>query len=193
MLARIGDWIGEPGSQRWIEGFAVAPRREVQIADIEYQAVLGRGWLSPWAEGGQYCGSRGMALPILGLRARLRGAAASTHVLEISATFTDGSKVGPVGGGEPCEADSLAPLEAFQLTLRSVGEANAGKAAAATPSRRTGPRSRVTPEPVKAPARLVAVTPVAAKPKPAAKPASAPASRTPVPKRGTPPAKGRGR
>ena len=193
VLARIGDWIGEPGSQRWIEGFAVAPRREVQIADIEYQAVLGRGWLSPWAEGGQYCGSRGMALPILGLRARLRGAAASTHVLEVSATFTDGSKVGPVGGGEPCEADSLAPLEAFQLTLRPVGEAQAGKEATATPPRRTGPRSRITPEPAKAPPRLAPVA-LAAKPKPAAKPVSAkPAARAPAPKRGPPPAKGRGR
>ena len=99
VLARIGDWIGDRGSQRWIEGFAVAPRGEVPIEDVEYQAVLGRGWLSPWAEGGQYCGSRGMALPILGLRARLRGPSASTHTLEMSATFTDGTAVGPVAGG----------------------------------------------------------------------------------------------
>jgi hypothetical protein len=34
-----------------------------QTGDIEYQAVLGRGWLSPWIEGGKFCGSRGMALP----------------------------------------------------------------------------------------------------------------------------------
>ena len=41
--------------------------------DIEYQAVLGRGWLSPWIEGGKFCGSRGMALPLLGLKVRLKG------------------------------------------------------------------------------------------------------------------------
>ncbi len=117
ILARIGDWVGDPGSQRWVEGFAVAPREMLSSEDIEYQAVLGRGWLSPWAEGGQYCGSRGMALPILGLRIRLRGAAADTHEIALNATFTDGTKIGPVGPGEPCEAASLAPLEAFQITL----------------------------------------------------------------------------
>ena len=122
VLARIGDWVGEPGSQRWIEGFAVAPRTTLTVDDIEYQAVLGRGWLSPWAEGGHYCGSRGMALPILGLRVRLRGDAAKTHAISLRATFTDGAEVGPVGPGEPCEAASLAPLEAFQITLAAAGE-----------------------------------------------------------------------
>jgi hypothetical protein len=118
VLARLGDWIGDPGSQRWIEGFAIAPRGDVHPDEIEYQAVLGRGWLSPWAPGGQFCGSRGMALPILGLRVRLRGAALATHAVEVSARFTDGTAVGPVAAGEPCEAPSLAPLEAFQIVVR---------------------------------------------------------------------------
>jgi hypothetical protein len=121
MFGRLGDWIGEAGSQRWIEGFALAPRGDIHPDEIEYQAVLGRGWLSPWAEGGQFCGSRGMALPILGLRVRLRGAALATHSIEVSASFTDGTAVGPVGAGEPCEAASLAPLEAFQVIVRKLG------------------------------------------------------------------------
>ena len=120
VLAQLGEWIGEPGSQRWIEGFAVMPRGDVQADEIEYQAVLGRGWLSPWAEGGQFCGSRGMALPILGLRVRLRGAALATHTVELSASFTDGTAIGPVAAGEPCEAASLAPLEAFQIIIRKI-------------------------------------------------------------------------
>lgn len=118
VVAQLGDWIGDRGSQRWIEGFAIAPASGVAPSDIEYQAVLGRGWLSPWVEGGQFCGSRGMALPILGLRVRLRGAAADAHECSLSASFVDGSAVGPVSDGEPCESQSLAPLEAFQLTLR---------------------------------------------------------------------------
>jgi hypothetical protein len=122
ILARIGDWVGEPGSQRWVEGFAVSPRTLLTADDIEYQAVLGRGWLSPWAEGGQYCGSRGMALPILGLRVRLRNEAARTHQVSLRATFTDGTEIGPVGPGEPCEAPSLAPLEAFQISLTSLDD-----------------------------------------------------------------------
>ena len=117
---RIGDWVGEPGSKRWIEGFGISPMSAVPQSDIEYQAVLGRGWLSPWSEGGQFCGSRGMSLPILGLRVRLRGASAKTHKVALSATFVDGTKVGPVADGEPCEARSLAALEAFQVQLLSI-------------------------------------------------------------------------
>ena len=117
--AQLGDWIGERGSKRWVEGFAIAPVSAIPAGDIEYQAVLGRGWLSPWVEGGQFCGSRGMALPILGLRVRLRGTSATTHECLYSATFVDGSSVGPVQAGEACETESLAPVEAFSIVIRS--------------------------------------------------------------------------
>jgi hypothetical protein len=115
--ASFGEWIGDRGSKRWIEGFMLNPRGPIAPADIEYQAVLGRGWLSPWVEGGQLCGSRGMALPVLGLRLRLRGAAAEKFDLRYAASFVDGTEIGPVSSGQPCEADSLAPLEAFQVML----------------------------------------------------------------------------
>ncbi len=118
VTARIGEWIGDRGSKAWIEGFAIKPEIEITPEDIEYQAVLGRGWLSPWAEGGQFCGSRGMSLPILGLRVRLRGAAAATHECVVAASFVDGTSIGPVANGEACETESLAPLEAFQVAIR---------------------------------------------------------------------------
>ena len=130
VVGTITDWMGEPGSQRWIEGFSLAPSG-IAPADVEYQAVLGRGWLSPWSDSGQYCGSRGMALPILGLRVRLKGAASATHTLRVSASFTDGTRVGPVEGGETCEAESLAPLEAFKVELAPVGVGAKGVAAGA--------------------------------------------------------------
>jgi hypothetical protein len=123
---KLGDWAGTRGSRQWIEGFSIAPRDGVKPADIEYQAVLGRGWLSPWIEGGKFCGSRGMALPLLGLKLRLKGNVAKTHDCSYSATFVDGSSVGPVPGGETCEAESLAALEAFQVVIRRRG----GEAAA---------------------------------------------------------------
>lgn len=116
-LGKLGEWMGEPGSQSWIEGFAIAPNRLIGLEDIEYQAVLGKGWLSPWSEGGQYCGSRGMALPILGLRVRLKGKATATHTLRISASFTDGTRIGPIADTETAEAESLAPLEAFRIEI----------------------------------------------------------------------------
>jgi len=136
----LGEWMGERGSKRWIEGFGLMPGEEVAPADIEYQAVLGRGWLSPWSEGGQFCGSRGMSLPILGLRVRLHGAAASTHAVSVSATFVDGTEIGPVSDGEPCEAPSLSPLETFQVTLRPLATAQiptpaTGTATARAPAR----------------------------------------------------------
>jgi hypothetical protein len=121
--ARMGDWLGTRGSKLWIEGFAIVPPKDVSPEDLEYQAVLGRGWNSPWMEGGKFCGSRGMALPLLGVRARLKGDAAKTHVLRYAATFVDGTEVGPVKEGEACEAESLAALEALQVMLEPRGGA----------------------------------------------------------------------
>ncbi len=174
---RLGDWMGEPGSKRWIEGFGLAPNAGIAAADIEYQAVLGRGWLSPWAEGGQFCGSRGMSLPILGLRVRLRNDAAAAYAVQVSATFVDGSRVGPVIDGSACEAPSLSPLEAFQITLVPTGaraeaapmaakRAPARKPAAMAPAPAPakparGSKSKPAPEPVPEPAKALA------KPRPA--------------------------
>ncbi len=161
LVGRLGDWMGEPGSKRQVEGFGIAPTEEsgITASDLEYQAVLGRGWLSPWAEGGQFCGSRGMSLPILGLRVRLKGDAAQTHVARVSATFVDGAKAGPVTDGSSCEAPSLAALEAFRVEIMPAGGAKpAGK-----------PMTKAAPAKGKA-------APAAAAPKTPAKPAK----RTPA-------------
>ena len=115
--AKFGGWVGERGGGQWIEGFAIAPLEGFEPGDLSYQAVLGRGWLSPWVEAGQYCGSRGMALPLLGFRIRLQGAAAEAFELSASASFVDGTRCGPVGSDATCEGASLAPLEAMSITL----------------------------------------------------------------------------
>jgi hypothetical protein len=130
VTAALGGWMGTPGSKHWIEGFSIAPRAQVRPEDIEYQAVLGRGWLSPWAEGGQFCGSRGMSLPILGLRVRLKGEPAERFDCVLTASFVDGTKIGPLDNGEPAQAESLAPLEAFQIVLKPRAAAPAKKPAA---------------------------------------------------------------
>jgi hypothetical protein len=119
---KLGEWIGRRGSRLWIEGFSLMLRSGLKATDVEYQAVLGRGWMSPWIEGGKFCGSRGMALPLLGLKLRLKGNAAKTHACSYSGTFVDGSAVGPVAGGETCEAENLAALEAFQVVIRRKGK-----------------------------------------------------------------------
>ena len=171
----IGDWIGEPGQQKWIEGFSILPQRGLASEDIEYQAVLGRGWLSPWSEGGQFCGSRGMALPILGLRVQLRGQAAQRYAAQVTATFTDGTRIGPVEDGELVEAASLAPLEAFQVTIT---DRLTGKPVGSTPVAAPAPRP-AAPSKAAAPRPIVSKA-VAAKPAPQAPRASAKAPTKPV-------------
>jgi len=59
-----------------------------------------------------------MALPLLGLKIRLEGASAKNFDCTCSATFVDGSTVGPISAGETCEAESLAALEAFQVVIQ---------------------------------------------------------------------------
>jgi hypothetical protein len=158
---KLGDWLGEKGSRQWVEGFGIAPGNGIALEDIEYQAVLGRNWLSPWVVGGKFCGSRGMALPLLGLKVRLKGAAAKAFECSYSATFIDGSAIGPVSGGEACEAESLAALEAFQIVIQP----RAGKPVAKAPAGKTEP----APAPTAATARA-RITKTAPAPKHPGKP-----------------------
>ena len=171
----LADTMGIVGSKQWVEGFAITPRALIGSADIEYQAVLGRGWLSPWAEGGQFCGSRGMSLPILGLRVRLRGEAAEHFDCALQASFVDGTQVGPIETGDPAQADSLAPLESFKVSitprvaLKMASAPVAAKAAAKLTPAKVAPAKAV---PTKAgPAKVVAKAPAKTAAKPAPKPA----------------------
>jgi hypothetical protein len=139
---QFGDWIGERGSRAWIEGFGISDKGPIAPGDMEYQGVLGRGWLSPWVENGKFCGSRGMALPLLGLNVRLKGAAAKDYTVRYSATFIDGSAVGPTAEGTACEAPGLAAMEAFQIELvhRADRSAAGGSADDATTERSVAAR-----------------------------------------------------
>lgn len=150
----MAEWMGTPGSRNWIEGFAIAPTRLITAEEIEYQAVLGRGWLSPWASGGQFCGSRGMALPILGLRVRLKPQAAGRYRCRVWASFTDGSRVGPVTEGGVAEAESAAPLEAFRIEIVPVTESelpDEGEKALLASTMAAEKKTRRPPKPVTAP------------------------------------------
>jgi hypothetical protein len=178
-IQRIGDvggefgaWIGTKGSGSWIEGFAVSPPEGLGPQDVEYQAVLGRGWLSPWIEAGKFCGSRGMALPLLGMNVRLKGDAAKTHECSYFATFVDGSSAGPVPGGEPCQVDSLAALESFQIVLRPRSAAAAPRPSAAAKPAAPRPAAPASMAPKPAVAKIAAPKPAVAK-MPAPKPAAA--------------------
>jgi len=161
----FGEWVGEPGHQRAIEGFSLSLPEGLTPADLTYQAVLGRGWLSPWVEAGQFCGSRGMALPILGFKLKLSEAAARRYELSIAASFLDGTTLEDLGSEDSCEAPSLSPLEAMQITLRPKGSAKAKPAApkAAAKAAPPKPAAKTTAKP--APTKPPAKTAAGAKPK----------------------------
>ena len=172
---RLGEWMGKQGSRAWIEGFAIAAPAGLAADDLEYQALLGRDWLSPWVEAGKFCGSRGMALPLLGLALRLKGKAAERYSCFYSASFVDGSSVGPVSAGTVCSADSLAALEAFQVVLHPVGGAVHRPAASHRPAPK--PVAKIADKPAAKPAAKAAAKPM---PKSVAKPAARPAPKPAV-------------
>jgi hypothetical protein len=160
---QFGEWIGKRGSRAWIEGFGITDKGVIGPGDLEYQGVLGKGWLSPWVDNGKFCGSRGMALPLLGLNLRLKGAAEKEYAVRYSATFIDGSAVGPVEAGTACEAPGLAAMESFLIELvpksdRSTPDRPAADAAARDRSghgRGSAPRASTPKSPARSNRRQV--------------------------------------
>ena len=116
----LGDWIGERRSGRWIEGFRIWAPQSIKPEELLYRVVLDRDQVSPWVPAGKFCGSMGLAQPLRGLCLTLRGTAAAQYDCVYAATFVDGSISGSVSGGQICAAATLAPLEAFQITLRNL-------------------------------------------------------------------------
>lgn len=160
VAGQLGAWVGDRGSKRWIEGFGLAPRNSVALADIEYQVVLGRDWVSPWSEGGQFCGSRGMSLPLLGLRVRLRGASAALAMIRLQGTFVDGTAAGPVSDGALLESPAMAALEAFCIEIlpRTASAPKASrKPPAAAKATKAKPKAKTVaaPEPSGAPGKKI--------------------------------------
>jgi hypothetical protein len=111
-----GTWVGRTGAGHPVEGFTITPGDAIAKEDIEYQAILGNNWNTPWFPGAEFCGSRGLMLPLLGFRVRLLGDAAENFVCSYSGQFIGGKTSGPVADGEACEAGD-APLEALLVSI----------------------------------------------------------------------------
>jgi hypothetical protein len=111
-----GSWVGQPGSRGAIEGFAITPGAGIDPADIEYQAVLGSDWTTPWLAGSEFCGSRGLSLPLLGVRIRLRGDTARDFTCTYWGSFVGAGESGPTQEGAVC-AKGGTPLEALRVVL----------------------------------------------------------------------------
>lgn len=113
----FGDWLGEQGDGLWIEGVQIEPPKGLPPEALEYQVVLGKGWTSPWSSGGEYCGSRGMTLPVQGIRVALRGEVADRFTVTCEARTVSGRELGPVSAGELCGLDDPESLAAIRLVI----------------------------------------------------------------------------
>jgi hypothetical protein len=100
-----GDWVG--GSDA-IEGFSISVPDGLPACDLEYQAILGISWRTPWFPAGTFCGSQGMGLPLLGFCLRIAGSSADQFECRSWGRFGAGVLVGPIEGGQDCACGSEA-------------------------------------------------------------------------------------
>ena len=113
-----GSWAGAPGQGIAIEGFAIAPVAGLSPQEIEYKAVTSQGWETPWISGGQFCGTRAQATPLIGFAVRLTGAAAQRFDCLYEGVFVNGGRSAAVRNGMPCRSEVIgAPLEGLLLTF----------------------------------------------------------------------------
>jgi hypothetical protein len=112
-------WAGRVVPGLWIESFSVHPLERFGAEEIEYKALTGSGFETPWISEGRACGTKGMATPLLGFAIRLKPSpAAAAYDCEYSGYFASGLTVGPVRNGVPCRSSVASdPLEGIQVRL----------------------------------------------------------------------------
>jgi GT2 family glycosyltransferase len=137
-------WAGRVAPGLWIESFAVRPLQRFGAQDIEYKGLTGSGFETPWLSDDRMCGTRGMAVPLVGFAVRLKpSSATAAYDCEYSGYFQSGVTIGPLRNGAPCRSTvANDPLEAVQIRLvpRS-GTATQSLA----PKPALGPRSAAKP------------------------------------------------
>lgn len=117
--APLAAWAGRPGSGQPLEGFAVTPGAPLPADSIEYQGSLGAEWDTDWHPAGTFCGTRDVALPLIGLRIRITGRAAERMGCLYWGSFIGQGERGPFSDGELCACNG-APLEALRVEFRSL-------------------------------------------------------------------------
>ena len=112
-------WAGRMGPGLWIESFSVKPLERFSAQDIEYKALTGSGFETPWLSDEKMCGTKGMATPLLGFAIRLKPSSlAAAYDCEYTGYFQSGHTAGPLRNGVPCRsAVASDPLEGIQLRL----------------------------------------------------------------------------
>ena len=112
-------WAGRVGSGLWIESFSIKPLERFTAQDIEYKALTGTGFETPWLSDEKMCGTKGMSTPLLGFAIRLKPSSlAAAYDCEYTGYFQSGHTVGPLRNGVPCRSSVASdPLEGIQVRL----------------------------------------------------------------------------
>ena len=112
-------WAGRVGPGLWIESFSIRPLEHLAAKDIEYKGLTGTGFETPWQSSEQFCGTKGISMPLVGFAVRLKpGPEGSAYDCEYSGYYRSGATAGPFRNGAPCRS-SLAndPLEGMQVRI----------------------------------------------------------------------------
>lgn len=141
-----GDWICGPSAPGRIEGFEL--RSKGGELPLEYQVATAgrdRGW-SQWFGVGAYAGTRGRALPLVGVRIRIREGFAPGAMLKAEAVFL-GSTVVSRSGREieligPSPSDPLVGIRLDVARTEVVADKNVAEPAP-KPSEPERPQSRL--------------------------------------------------
>jgi len=112
-------WAGRVAPGLWIESFAVRPLQRFGAQDIEYKGLTGSGFETPWLSDDRMCGTRGMAVPLVGFAVRLKpNSSTAAYDCEYSGFFQSGVTIGPLRNGAPCRSTvANDPLEGVQVRL----------------------------------------------------------------------------
>jgi hypothetical protein len=127
MIFADSPWAGRVAPGLWIESFSIRSPESLGSSDIEYKGLTGSGFETPWLSGEKQCGTRGMAVPLVGFAIRLkRTAATAAYDLEYSGYFQSGLIVGPLRNGAPCRSTvANDPLEGLKVSLVARSDAPA--------------------------------------------------------------------
>ncbi len=111
-----GQWAGAADPRFAIEAFSLAPVGLEGDVALEYQSIMGVDWSSPWVASPELSGSRGLALPLFGMRGRFVGADADQYELVMWARSGD-RELGPTTAGE-LDGGPDVPISALKVALR---------------------------------------------------------------------------
>ncbi len=130
-----GQWAGAADPSLAIEAFSIAPEMLDGDVTLEYQSIMGVDWSSPWVSSPELSGSRGLALPLFGMRARFIGLNGDAY--ELVAWARSGERqFGPITLGE-LDGGPDVPISGLKVALRRKAKLRAS----APP--RLGRRSRL--------------------------------------------------